>query len=318
MRILAFLAALLLAAPAWAQAYPARPVKVVVTFPPGGTPDIYGRVMSAELQKLWSQAVVVENRTGASGTIGTDFVAKAAPDGYTLLFAADVSLTLAYSLIAKLPYDSLRDFAPISNVTSGPFVLLAHPALPANDVKGLVALAKAQPGKMSYASSGSGSQQHLAMEVVRVMTGIDLLHVPYKGFGPGVTDVMAGHIPLVFGGITASIGLIRGGKVKGIAVTSPARAKALPDVPSFQEQGLDGFDIQAWYGFVAPAGTPGDIVGKINADLRAIIARSDFQERLAKDGLEPVGNTPSAFAVQIKSDIERWAGIVRRAGLKPE
>jgi tripartite-type tricarboxylate transporter receptor subunit TctC len=197
-------------------------------------------------------------------------------------------------------------------------VLLAHPALPANDVKGLVALAKAQPGKMSYASSGSGSQQHLAMEVVRVMTGIDLLHVPYKGFGPGVTDVMAGHIPLVFGGITASIGLIRGGKVKGIAVTSPARAKALPDVPSFQEQGLDGFDIQAWYGFVAPAGTPGDIVGKINADLRAIIARSDFQERLAKDGLEPVGNTPSAFAVQIKSDIERWAGIVRRAGLKPE
>jgi tripartite-type tricarboxylate transporter receptor subunit TctC len=316
-RLLLLLLLLCVVAPAWGQPYPARPVRVVVTFPPGGTPDIYGRVMSAELQRLWSQGVVVENRTGAAGTIGTDAVAKSAPDGYTLLFAADATLTLAPAVVAKLPYDPLRDFAPIVNVATGPFVLLAHPAFPPNNVAELVALARAQPGKIPYASSGPGTQQHLSMETVRAMTGIDMLHIPYKGFGQGITDVMAGQVPLIFGGITASISLIRGGKLKGIAVTSPKRAKALPEIPAFAES-LPGFDIQAWYGFLAPAGTPREIIRKIHADAVAIIGRPDFQERLAKDGIEPVANTPEEFAVQIRADIERWGRTVRAAGVKAE
>jgi tripartite-type tricarboxylate transporter receptor subunit TctC len=308
---------LLLPLLAFAQAYPSRPVRVVVTFPPGGTPDIYGRVMAAELQKMWGQPVIVENRTGAGGTIGTDSVAKAAPDGYTLLFAADATITLAPAVIAKLPYDPLRDLAPIVNVTAGPFVLMAHPSFPANNVAELIALAKKEPGKIPYASSGAGTQQHLAMESVRTMAGIDVVHVPYKGFGQGVTDVLANQVPLIFGGITASIAYTSGGKLKALGVTGAKRAKALPNVPAIAET-LPGFDITAWYGFLGPAKLPAEIVRRINADSRTIIARADFQERLVKDGIEPVGNTPGEFAEEIQADIARWAKIVKAAGVKPE
>jgi tripartite-type tricarboxylate transporter receptor subunit TctC len=244
-------------------------------------------------------------------------VAKAAPDGYTLLFAADASVTLAPAIIAKMPYDPVRDLTPIVNVTAGPFVLLANPAFPANNMADFIALAKKQPGKIPYASSGAGGQQHLAMESVRTMAAIDVVHVPYKGFGQGVTDVLANQVPLIFGGITASISYIGGGKLKALGVTSARRAKALPDVPAIAET-LPGFDINAWYGFLGPANLPRDIVNKINADSRAIIARPDFQERLARDGIEPVGNTPEAFAAQIKVDLERWAQVVKAAAIKPE
>ena len=312
--------ALLLFVPAlvFGQSYPNRPVKVIVTFPPGGTPDIYGRVMAAELQKKWGQPVIVENRTGAGGTIGTDAVAKSPPDGYTLLFAADATVTLAPAVVAKLPYDPVKDLTPIVNVAAGPFVLLAHPSFPPNTLQEFVALAKKQPGKIPYASSGAGTQQHLSMETVRAMTGIDVIHVPYKGFGQALGDVMAGQVPLVFGGITASISLIKGGKVKGIAVTSPRRAPALPEIPSFAESGLQGFDIQAWYGFVGPAGLPSEIVRKVSADSLAIMSGGEFRERLARDGIEAVGNSPEAFAAQIRADIERWAKVVRAAGIRPE
>ncbi len=317
MRKIAFLLSLLVAFAAGAQSYPAKPVRVVVTFPPGGTPDIYGRVMAAELQKAWGQGVLVENRTGAGGTIGTDAVAKAAPDGYTLLFAADATITIAPSLYAKLPYDPVRDFAPIINVARGPFVLLAHPSLPANTLPELIALAKAQPGKLSYASSGAGGQQHLAMETVKNAAGIDVLHIPYKGFGQGLADVMAGQVPMIFGGITASLQIAKSGKLKPIAVTSPARAKAMPQVAAIAET-LPGFDIQAWYGFVAPAGTPREIVRKVHDDAHAIIQRPDFQKRLADDAIEPVANSPEEFAAQIRADVERWRRVVAAAGVKAE
>jgi tripartite-type tricarboxylate transporter receptor subunit TctC len=315
----ALLLLIALAAPlsGWAQGYPNRPVRVIVTFPPGGTPDIYGRIMSAELQKVWGQPVIVENRTGAGGTIGTDVVAKAAPDGYTLLFAADASVTLAPAVIAKMPYDPVRDLTPIVNVTAGPFVLLANPAFPANNMAEFIALAKKQPGKIPYASSGAGGQQHLAMESVRSTAGIDIVHVPYKGFGQGVTDVLANQVPLIFGGITASISYVGSGKLKALGVTSLRRAKAMPDVPAIAET-LPSFDITAWYGFMGPANLPREIVNKINADSRAIIARPDFQERLAKDGIEPVGNSPEQFAAEIKTDIQRWAQVVKAAAIKPE
>ena len=316
-RMLAAVAvALAVAGQALAQGYPSKPVRVVVTFPPGGTPDIYGRIMSAELAKLWNQSVVVENRAGAGGTIGTDSVAKSAPDGYTLLFAADASITIAPHLYSKLPYDPVRDLAPIVNVTAGPFVLLANPAFPANNVKELIALVQREPGKISYASSGAGGQQHLAMEYIRTMAGsMDMIHVPYKGFGQGIADVLANQVPLIFGGITASIQLTRSGKLKALGVTGPKRAKALPDVPAIAET-LPGFDITAWYGFMAPAGTPREIVTKIHDDSVTVIRRPDFLERLDKDGIEPVANTPEEFGAEIKTDLARWAKIVKAAGAK--
>ena len=316
LRTIAALAALAVLSSAWAQSFPSKPVRVIVTFPPGGTPDIYGRVMSVELAKLWNQSVVVENRTGAGGTIGTDFVAKAAPDGYTLLFAADASITIAPHLYSKLPYDPVRDLAPIVNVTTGPFVLMANPAFAPNNVKELIVLVQTQPGKVSYASSGAGGQQHLAMEYIRTMAGsMDMIHVPYKGFGQGIADVLANQVPLIFGGITASIQFTRSGKLKALGVTSPKRAKALPDVPAIAET-LPGFDIQAWYGFMAPAGTPREIVKKIHDDSVTIIRRADFLERLDKDGIEPVANTPEQFAAQIKADIAKMGKIVQAAGAK--
>src|SRR5256885_6830066 len=301
---------------AWCQSFPSKPVRVIVTFPPGGTPDIYGRVMSAELQKIWNQSVVVENRTGAGGTIGTDYAAKSAPDGYTLLFAADASITIAPHLYSKLPYDPVRDLAPIVNVAAGPFVLMANPAFVPNSVKELIALVQTQPGKVSYASSGAGGQQHLAMEYIRTMAGsMDMIHVPYQGFGQGIADVLANQVPLIFGGITASIQLTKSGKLKALAVTGPQRAKALPNVPAVAAT-PPGFGISAWDGFLAPAGTPPEIVKKIHDDSVAVIKRPDFLERLDRDGIEPVGNPPEEFAGQIKNDFARWGKIVKAAGAK--
>src|SRR6266851_2166609 len=283
--IIALAVLAVLSSAAWAQGYPSKPVRVIVTFPPGGT-------------------------------IGTDYVAKAAPDGYTLLFAADATITIAPHLYSKLPYDPVRDLAPIVNVATGPFVLMANPAFAPNNVKELIALVQTQPGKVSYASSGAGGQQHLAMEYIRTMAGgMDMIHVPYKGFGQGIADVLANQVPLIFGGITASIQITRSGKLKALGVTSPQRAKALPVVPAIAET-LPGFDIQAWYGFMAPAGTPREIVKKIHDDSVAIIRRGDFLERLDRDGIEPVANTPEQFAAQIKADIAKMGKIVKAAGAK--
>ncbi len=314
--LLALALAAALSPVAWAQGWPARSVRVIVTFPPGGTPDIYGRVMAAELSRTWNQPVVVENRSGAGGTIGTDYVAKSAPDGYTLLFAADASITIAPHLYSKIPYDPVRDFAPIVNVTAGPFVLMANPAFPASNVKELIALVRAQPGKISYASSGAGGQQHLAMESIRAMAGnMDMIHIPYKGFGQGIADVLANQVPLIFGGITASIQLTQSGKLKALGVTGPKRAKALPNVAAIAET-LPGFDITAWYGFMAPAGTPREIVNKVHDDSVVIVRRPDFLARLDRDGIDPVANTPEEFAAQIKTDLARWAIVVKAAGAK--
>ena len=305
----------LVAGTSLAQGYPNRPVRVIVTFPPGGTPDIYGRIMSNELSRLWNQSVVVENRTGAAGGIGSDFVAKSAPDGYTLLFAADASITVTPNLVTNLPYDPVRDFAPIVNVAQGPFVLMVHSSVPANNMMELIAWIRSQPGKVSYASSGNGSQQHLSMELIRTSAGVDMVHIPYKGFGQGLVDVLAGQVPMLFGGATAAIGIIRSGKLKGLGVTSKTRVKALPDVPPIADT-IPGMEILAWYGFLAPAATPREIVRKINADSITIIRRPEFQERLVKDGIEPVANTPEEFAAQIKADLATWAKVVKASGAK--
>lgn len=299
---------------AQSQPYPSKPVRVIVTFPPGGTPDIYGRILSQELGTLWKQSVIVENKTGASGMIGTDFIAKSTPDGYNLLFAADASITIAPNLYAA-PYNAIKDLTPIVNVASGPFVMLANSSFPANNVKELIALAKQQPGKISYASSGAGGQQHLSMEMVKSMADVNIAHIPYKGFGQGINDVMAGHVPLIFGGITASLQLVKGGKLKPIGITSASRSKALPNVPAIAET-LPGFRVEAWYGFMGPQGMSKDLVHKINADVVSIIKRPDFQERLLADAIEPVGNTPEEFGVQIVNDLAAWNKLIKAVNIK--
>ncbi len=303
--------------PAWSQVagYPNKPVKLIVTFPPGGTPDIYGRLMAQELSTLWKQSVVVENKTGASGTIGTDFVAKAAPDGYTLTFASDAPITIVPNLMAGIPYNPVKDLTPIVNVASGPFVLMAHPSFPANDVKGLIALARQQPGKISYASSGAGGQQHLSMELVKHQAGVDIAHVPYKGFGQGVNDVMAGHVPLIFGGISAAAQITKGGKLKALAVTSAKRSRALPEVPAIAEA-LPGFRVEAWYGLMGPAGMAPELVRKIRDDVASIVRRPDFQARIAADAMEPIANTPEQFAAQIQGDLHEWGRLLKAAQIK--
>jgi len=306
-----------LSTPASAQSYPNKPVKVIVTFPPGGTPDTYGRLLSQELSTLWKQSVVVENKTGASGTIGTDFVAKAAPDGYTLLFAADASITIAPNLVVNTPYNPVRDLTAIVNVAAGPFIMLAHPAFPVSDLPALIEAARRQPGKITYASSGSGGQQHLSMEVIKQRAGIDIVHIPYKGFGQGIQDVMAGHVPLIFGGITASIQLSKSGKLKPIATTGPKRARVLPDVPAVAET-LPGFRIEAWYGFMGPANMPRELVAKIHADVMSIANRPDFQARIIADGMEPVAGSPESFSRQVADELRDWGEMIRSAKIKAD
>lgn len=316
-RWIAVLVGALIAVAAHAQPYPSKPVRVIVQFPPGGTPDIYGRVMAAELSKLWGQSVTVENRTGASGTIGTDAAVKSPADGYTLLFAADAPITIMPNLMSKLAYDPQRDLMPISIVAEGGFIVLVHPSLPATNVAALIALAKEKPGQLSFASSGAGSQQHLTFELIQARGGVKMVHIPYKGFGQAVTDVVANQVPMLVGGVTASIGLIRGGKLRSIGVTEPQRNPQLPEIPAIAET-LPGFNIQAWYGFLAPAGVPAEIVKKIHADIVAIVRTPEFLERLKKDAIAPVANTPDEFAARIKRETVEWAGIVKSSGARLE
>jgi len=302
---------------AWPQTYPNKPVHVIVQYPPGGTPDIYGRIMASELGKVWNQSVVVENRAGASGTIGTDYVAKAAPDGYTLLFAGDGPIVVVPHLMSKMPYDPVRDLAPISNVIEGGFVLFVNPAVPANNMSELIPWIRSHPGKVSFASSGTGSPQHLSMEWIRTMAGgLDMIHVPYKGFGQALADVLAGQVQMVFSGATAAIQLVKDpSKLKVMGITTKTRIKALPQVPPIADA-LPGYEILTWYGFMAPARTPRPLIDKIHADVRAIVKRPDFRERIVADGVEPIGNTPEEFAAEIKADLGVWGRIVKASGAK--
>ena len=304
---------------AWPQAYPSKPVRVIVQYPPGGTPDIYGRIMANELSKVWNQPVVVENRAGASGTIGTDHVAKAAPDGYTLLFAGNGPIVVVPNLMSKMPYDPVRDLAPISNVIAGGFVLFVNPAVPANNMGELIALIRLHPGKLSFASSGTGSPQHLSMEWIRAMAGgLDMIHVPYKGFGQALADVIAGQVNMVFSGATAAIQMVKDpGKLKVMGITTKARIKTLPQVPPIADA-LPGYEILTWYGFMAPAGTPRPLIDKIHADLLAIVKRPDFRERIVADGVDPIGSTPEEFAAEIKTDLGVWGRIVKASGARLE
>jgi tripartite-type tricarboxylate transporter receptor subunit TctC len=299
-----------------AQTYPARPVKVVVPFPPGGAPDLVGRTLAARLGERLGQPFVVENRTGAGGNIAAEAVAKAPPDGYTLFAPSDGPLVINPNVYAKVPFDTLRDFAPISLTASVGLVLMACPSISVATVNELVALARSR--KITYASSGFGSSQHLAGEMLKSSAGIELTHVPYKGFGQAVVDAVACNVDLIFGAISTGLPYIRAGKLKPLAVTIPKRHPGLPDTPTFAEAGHPAVAMDAYFGLLAPAGTPRPIIERLHAEVAAILKEKDTVQRLRGAGLDVVGNSPEEFAARIKADLEKFAKVAKSLGAKAE
>lgn len=297
-----------------AQSYPVKPISLIVPFPAGGTTDVLARALGQALSKSLGQPVIIESRPGAGATLGADFVAKAKPDGYTLLMGA-VHHTIATSVYKKLSYDFQKDLLPITTVALVPNVLVVNPAVPAKNVAELLALAKASPGKLTYGSNGTGTGQHLIGAQFEGMGGVQMLHVPYKGSGPLTTDLLGGQINMSFDTITPVLAHIKAGKLRALAITTSKRSAALPDVPTLDEAGLKGFDLGTWFGVLAPAGTPKEIVARLNLEMVRIIQSPDFKKRMDDIGAEPIGNTPEQMAQQIRGDTERFAKLVKDANV---
>jgi tripartite-type tricarboxylate transporter receptor subunit TctC len=297
--------------------YPTRPVHIVVPYPAGGAVDAFARVLTQQLSELWGQQVVVDNRPGASTMIGADQVAKSPPDGYTLLLTAELTLVIVPHLYEKIPYDPLRDFAPVVALVSATQALVANPSLPVKTVKDLVALAKAKPGQLTYGSFGNGSTGHLNMEVLQAMTGARFNHIPYNGAGPAMNDVIGGHIDFMLAALSIVKGNVQAGKLRMIGVGSNHRSSEFPDVPTISESGAPGFEAKSWFGLVAPAGTPPDVIKKINQDVTKVISDRAFAEKfLAAQGLEPITGTPEQFAALVRAETVRWGKVVKDADIK--
>ncbi len=314
MRLAALL--LLVASTAFAQTYPSKPVRFVVPYAAGGATDLIARVIGERLSAGLGQPFVIDNRPGAATLLGAQIVAKAEPDGYTLLMATSTTLAINASLYKTLPYDPVKDFAPISLAIQHPFVLLVDPKLPAHNVRELVALAKSKPGQLAYASGGSGSFPHLAMALFQTMTGIDVIHVPYKGSAPALTDLMGGQIAMMFD--NTALNYVKGGKIRALAVTTKDRLSVMPDVPTLQEAGVPGYELAAWQGVVAPAGTSRAVVERLNTEIVKLLHEPDTARRLTGDGGQIITSTPDQFAAYIKSEIGRFAKIVKDSGAKVE
>ena len=311
-------AALVCGDASFAQPYPAKPLRYIVPFPAGGSPDIVGRLLADRLSRTWSQQVVVDNRSGAGGTIGAAIGARAAPDGYTLFQCNIASNAIAASLYAKLPYDVLRDFAPISRIGTTASALVVHPSMPFTTVAELIAYAKANPGKVSYGSSGAGTSPHLAMELFKTMAKIDVVHIAYKGAAPALADLIAGQVPVSVSNIPAVLAPIQAGRMRALAVTGALRASQLPAVPTMIEAGLQGYEVTSWYGVCAPAATPEPVLSKLHADLMRVLKAPDVQQRL-KDLVVDVAPTSRVdFAAFIREETTRWAQVVKDAGLVPQ
>ena len=300
-----------------AQQYPAKPIRVVVPFPSGGPSDIVGRVVSQKLSEAWGQPVIVDNRAGAGGAIGTEYVAKGPADGYQILHGTIGGLAVAMSLQPNRGYDTLRDFVPITQTVTVTNFLVVHPTVPAKSVRELIALAKTRPGKLNYASSGSGTGPHLAGELLKYMAGIDLTHVPYKGSAPGLTAMLSGEVDITFENSLLVMPHIASGKVRPLGVTGTQRSKLLPALPTIAET-LPGYNASGWYGFVAPAATPKDVVVKLSAEMVRILRQPDVVTRLAGQGAEPVASTPDEFAAFIRAEIDKWSKLVAAAKMRAE
>jgi tripartite-type tricarboxylate transporter receptor subunit TctC len=313
----ACLAAAALCSAAYAQDYPTKPVRIVVPFAPGGPNDIIARLVAQKLTETWGQPFLVENRAGAGGNIGTDFVAKSAPDGYILLSAGPGSLIIN-PLIGKVPYDTVRDFAPITLMARAPNALVVHPSLPARSVKELIALARTQPGAINYGSGGNGSTPHLSAALFAAMAGVTLTHVPYKGTAPATADLVGGQVQIAFLGIPAVLPHLKSGRLRVLAVTGLRRSPELPDVPTVDESGVPGYEVSPWYGLLAPAGAPRTVVTRLSAESAKIVRASEVREKLALQGAEAEGSTPEEYAAAIRADTATWARVVEQTGLRAE
>jgi tripartite-type tricarboxylate transporter receptor subunit TctC len=298
--------------------YPNRAVKVIVPFAPGGGADVIARLVFAKLGTRLGQAFVIDNRGGAGGIVGTDAVAKAAPDGYTLLLGQTGPNALNPALFAKIPYDPVKDFVPVIQLTSYPYVIVVHPSVPAQSLQELVALAKAKPGALSFGTAGTGSSGQLAAELFMRTTGTKMTHVPYKGAGPALADTLANVVSMTFGDVASSTPLATSGRLRALAVTGPKRSFLLPKVPTVAESGYPGFEALAWHGVYAPAKTPPEIVNKLNAELNKILADPEVHDKLQKDGLDPIGGTPAAYGAYTRAEIAKWGAIVREANIRLE
>jgi tripartite-type tricarboxylate transporter receptor subunit TctC len=307
--------ALGLAVAVQAQDYPSQPVKVVVPFPAGGGTDALARWFAKGLEAKFGQPFVVENRAGSGTTLGAGFVARAAPDGYTIMLGTSSTYAIAPNVYKKVPFD-LKDFAPVALVAEVPFVLVVNPSLPVKSVKELVALVKAKPGAMTYASAGIGTQHHVNAELLKTLTGIEMTHVPYRGGGPALQDVIAGHVPIYFGDVSTVMPLARAGKVRALALTISQRLEAFPEVPTMHEAGITNYNASAWQAFVAPAGTPGAIVTRLNQALLEVVKSPETQKRFFELGLRPLTSTPDELGTFMKSELVRWGKVVEAAGAK--
>lgn len=301
-----------------AASYPSKPVKMIMPYPAGGPTDILGRLLAQKLTESWGQNVIIDNKAGGAGMIAGVLAAKSPADGYTLFLGGITTLAIAPFVQKNMPYDPLRDFQTVTQTTISPLLLMTHPALPARSVKEFIALAKAKPGQINYASSGQGGSGHLAGELFKSITGTNLVHVPYRGAPPALNDLMAGQVQSMFGTMLAAVPHVRLGKLRAIAVTGPRRSIALPDVPNFAEAGLPAYDASSWNGILVPTGTPRSIIAKLNAELVKIIHTPNVLDRLAGDGPIPIGNAPEEFAAYIKAEQAKWAKVIRQANVHVE
>ena len=297
-------------------AYPSKAIRMVVPFPPGGTTDILARVAGQKITEATGQQVIIDNRPGAGGNIGTEIVAKSAPDGYMLLAAPGSTLTINPSLFSKLSFDPLKDFAPVTIIAAVPNLLVVHPSLPVKSVKELIAFAKSRPGQLNYASTGAGQSTHLTMELFKLTAGVEMTHIPYKGSSPALFDLLAGQVPLMFDNMPSSLPYVQAGRLRALAVSTLKRSPVLPSLVTVAESGLPGFEVTVWFGVLASAGTPRDIVTRLNAIIVKALTSPDTRERLAGQGAQPIGNTPEEFTAQMQRDLVKWAKVVKSAGIK--
>jgi len=302
-------------APAVAQTFPTRPVRLISPYPPGGGNDIVSRIVAEKLGPLLGQNVIVENRAGAGGNVGTEVAARAPADGHTLVMGS-LSHPINATLYRRLPFDPIKDFATVTVLAAGAYVLVSHPSLPVKNVRELVALAKARPGQINYGSAGNGAGGHLGMEMFKNMAGIDLVHVPYKGTAPAMAETVAGQVSLDMDNMLALLPQVKAGRLRPLAVTTLKRSSLLPEVPTMDESGFKGFEVSPWFGVLAPAGTPKDVIARLHGEMVKVLRMPDVRERLLQQGAEPVGNTPEQFDAYLRAEVEKWAKVVKATGAR--